>query len=54
MKQFTVEFDEMACKWLEHIAEVTGQSIENIISNGVSEQVAKLEDMAANMFTYHE
>ena len=54
MKQFTVELDEMVCKWLAHIAEVTGETIEKIISNGVYHQVTMLEDDAVKMFTYSD
>jgi len=54
MQQFTVEFDDMVCQWLEHIAETTGQSIENVISNGIYQQVANLEEVAMKAFTYQE
>ena len=54
MQKFTVELDEVICKWLAHIAEVTGQSIENVISNGISQQITSLEDNAVKAFTYHE
>jgi len=33
MKKFTIELDEMICKWLEHISEVTGESVETLIAN---------------------
>ena len=54
MKQFTVELDEMVCKWLEHIAEVTGESVERIIANGIYHQVETLEDGVTKTFTYRE
>jgi len=54
MKKFQVELDEMVCKWLAHIAEVTGQSIEEVISNGIYQQVVSLEESVAKVFTYRE
>jgi len=54
MRKFQIELDEMVCKWLEHIAEVTGQRIEEVISNGVYRQVAGLEENAVKSFTYQE
>ncbi len=54
MKQFTVELDEMVCKWLEHISDVTGESIERIIANGIYHQVETLEDSVFKVFTYNE
>ena len=54
MKQFTIELDEMVCKWLLHIAEVTGETVENIISNGIFHQVERLEESAVKSFTYRE
>ena len=54
MKQFKIELDEMVHKWLVHIAEVTGQPIENIISNAVYQQVASLEESATKLFAYRE
>ncbi|MCL2564287.1 MAG: hypothetical protein FWE24_00555 [Defluviitaleaceae bacterium] len=54
MKQFQIELDEMVCRWLEHIAETTGQSIENVISNGIYQQIANLEETAMKAFTYRE
>jgi len=54
MKQFQIELDETVCQWLGHIAETTGQSIENVISNGIYQQVASLEDVATKAFTYQE
>ena len=54
MKQFTIELDEMVCKWLEHIAEVTGQSIESIIANGIFNQIENLEESAIKAFAYRE
>jgi len=54
MKQFQIELDETVCQWLEHIAQMTGQSIENVISNGIYQQVASLEEAAMKAFTYQE
>jgi len=54
VKQFRIELDEVICQWLAYIAEATGQSIEHVISNGISQQVANLEESAFKMFTYRE
>jgi len=54
MKKFQVELDEIVCQWLEHIAEVTGQSIEDVIANGISCHVAKLEAITDVMFSFQE
>ena len=53
-RQFTIELDEMVCLWLEHISHVTGQSIENVISNGIYHQVVSLEESAIKAFTFRE
>ena len=54
MKQFTVEFDEMTCKWLAYIAELTGKSIERVIADGIYNQIADFEDSICGSFTYRE
>ena len=54
MQQFTIELDEVACKWLEHISERTGKSIEQIIADGIYNQVSALEDSVFRSFTYSE
>jgi len=54
MKQFTVEFDETICKWLAHISELTGRTIESIITDGIYNQLAILEDNIGKLFTYSE
>ena len=54
MRQFTVEFDEMVCKWLAHISDVTGKSIERIIADGVYNQVSSLEEKVSATFNYSE
>ena len=54
MRQFTVELDEMACKWLEHISELSGKPIESIIASGIYNQVIALEDNAFKSFTDSE
>jgi len=54
VKQFQIELDETVCQWLSHIAQTTGQSIEDVISNGVFQQVSSLEECAAKAFTYRE
>ena len=50
MRQFTIELDEMACKWLEHISELTGKSVEGVIESVVSNQIISLEDSAFKAF----
>ena len=52
MQQFTVEFDEMTCKWLLHIAELTGQSVERVIADGIHNQLAAFEESICKSFTY--
>jgi len=54
MKQFTIEFDETICKWLTHVAEITGRTIESIITDGIYNQFAVLEDNINKLFTYSE
>lgn len=54
MRQFTVEFDETICNWLAHISEITGNSIEKIIADGVYNQIATLKENINNLFTYSE
>ena len=52
MAQFTVELDEMVCKWLSHISEITGKSIENLIADGTYNHVSALEEKASTFFDY--
>ena len=54
MRRFTIELDEVVCKWLEHISELTGTPIEAIIANGIGNQIANLEDNAFQVFMYSE
>jgi len=54
MKQFTIELDEMTCKWLKHISELTGEPIERIIANGIYNQMTIVEDSVFKFFTYVE
>lgn len=54
VKQFTVELDDTVCKWLEHIAQVTGESTEKIIANGIFHQVSNLENSIYKTFTYND
>jgi len=44
MRQFTIELDEMICKWLEHISEITGQPIEHLIASGVGNLMIAFEN----------
>ena len=50
MREFTIELDEMICKWLEHISEITGKSIEEVIAIGIYNQVIAIEDRAFKAF----
>jgi len=54
MKQFQIQLDETVYKWLAHIAEVTGQTIEDVISNGIYHQIANLDESVTKAFTYCE
>jgi len=54
MKKFEIKFEETVCKWLEHIAMTTGQTIEDVIINGIENQVEFLDDWASRTFTYRE
>ena len=54
MKQFTIEFDEMVCKWLTEISELTGKPIERVIVDGIHNQITALEDKICKSFTYSE
>ena len=54
MKQFTIELDESVCKWLEHLSEVTGEPVERLISNGIFNHVAVLDDIVSKAFLYNE
>ena len=51
MKQFQIELDEVVCQWLAHIAEVTGQPVERVISNAINQQVVRLEERVMKTFT---
>lgn len=54
MKQFTVELDDMVCKWLSHISEITGKSVERIIADGIYNQVSALEEKMSISFNYSD
>ena len=54
MKKYTIELDATVSHWLEHIAEATGETVERIISNGIYNQVAKLEESVSTNFSYNE
>lgn len=54
MKQYTIELEEVVCSWLEHIARITGESIESIIANRICHQIEVLEDDIVKKFTYTE
>ena len=50
MRKFTIELDEMICKWLEHISEITGKPVEELIAIGIYNQVIAVEDRAFKAF----
>ena len=54
MQQFQIQLDEVVCQRLAYIAEVTDQSIEDVISNGIYQQVANFEENIFKTFTYRE
>jgi len=51
MEKFTIELEEMACKWMEHIADVTGKSIEQAIESAVYKQIIAIEESVRSSFT---
>lgn len=54
MQKFTVELDELVCKWLEHISAITGEPIENVIANGIFNRISSMENMVYRVFTYND
>jgi len=44
MKQYTIEFDDVTHKWLEHISNVTGRTIDELIADGISKLIITHED----------
>ena len=50
MPQFTIELDEMVCKWLKHISELTGRPVENLISSGICNLMITFEDNVFKAF----
>lgn len=54
MRKFTVELDELVCKWLEHISAITGEPIENVIANGIFNRISSMENMVYRVFTYND
>jgi len=44
----------MVCKWLEHISEVTGESVETLIANGIYHHISGLEGDAYKAFSMQE
>jgi len=51
MAKFTIELDEIACKWLAHISELTGKPIERAIESVVYQQIIAIEDNVFRSFT---
>ena len=54
MKQFQIQLDEVICQRLAYIAEITNQSVEDVISNGIFQQITNLEESIFKTFTYRE
>jgi len=54
MKQYTVEFDEMTCKWLLQISELTGNPVEKVIADAIYNSITAIEDILCKHFTYSE
>ena len=54
MQKFTVELDEAICKWLVHISEVTGKTVESVIADGIYNQIVTYEDRIYKDFGYSE
>ena len=54
MRQFTIELDEMVCKWLEHISELTGKSVESLIAGGIGNMMIAFEDGVFKAFADSE
>lgn len=51
MQKFTIELEELACKWLVHISEVTGKPIERMIEDAAYNQIAVIEHSVSESFT---
>lgn len=54
MAEFTIELDDMVCKWLQHISSLTGKTIEQTIQDAICNQILVLEDDVQKVFTYNE
>ena len=54
MRQFTIELDEMICKWLGFMAELSGKPAEHLIESIVSNQLIALEHRTFELFTDSE
>jgi len=50
MQHYTIELDEMICKWLKHISELTGKPAEELIASQISNQMIALEDEISQTF----
>lgn len=50
MKEITIQLDEMVYIWLEHISEVTGKSVGELIADTIYNQVRGIE----KAFTFSE
>jgi len=54
MKTYTIELQEVADKWLAHIAEITGETPERLIADAVYNHLYALEEDMQARFIYRE
>ena len=50
MREVTIELEELVCKWLDHISEVTGKPVEEIIVNGIYNHMSAIEGSVHKAF----
>jgi len=50
MREVTIELEELVCKWLDHISEVTGKPVEEIIVNGLYNHMNTIEESVHKAF----
>ena len=51
MRKITIELDEMACKWLDYISELTGSPAEDVLVNGFYRQIIDIEARVFETFS---
>ncbi|WP_159459778.1 hypothetical protein [Scatolibacter rhodanostii] len=52
MKKFVIELDDTICLWLEHISDLTNESVEKLIANSMYNKIIAVEDDIVKAFTY--